>query len=228
MIEQTAPLFAELPQVEGGFACLLADPPWRFRSNSDAKPGRNARRHYHCLTPTQIATLPVQMVMAPDAWLFLWVTGPFLAAGLHLPVITAWGFTPSTIGFVWIKLRRKAPSAWQESDVTLGPGLTTRKSCEFLVLARRGNPHRLAFDVREAVFAPLGAHSVKPDEVPERIERFCPGPRLELFARRPRVDWSSWGEELAGKTSSYESKTAVSTSGQGMTRAGAIGRPGAS
>ena len=33
--------FAPLPEIAGGWRCVLADPPWRFASKSDAAPGRN-------------------------------------------------------------------------------------------------------------------------------------------------------------------------------------------
>jgi N6-adenosine-specific RNA methylase IME4 len=70
------PEFALLPQVAGGFAAAHVDPPWRFRSNSAAKPGRNAMRHYACLSPEKIASLPVGEIMAKDSFVFLWVPGP--------------------------------------------------------------------------------------------------------------------------------------------------------
>jgi N6-adenosine-specific RNA methylase IME4 len=45
------------------------------------------------------------------------------------------------------------------------------------------------------VFSPLREHSRKPDEVYVRIERFCPGPRVELFARQARPGWDVFGDE---------------------------------
>ena len=32
------------------YRVVIADPPWDFKSNSRARPGRNARRHYDCLS----------------------------------------------------------------------------------------------------------------------------------------------------------------------------------
>ncbi|MBL8396058.1 MAG: hypothetical protein JNK99_15160 [Candidatus Accumulibacter sp.] len=40
------------------------------------------------------------------------------------------------------------------------------------------------------------AHSEKPDASYELIEAVSPGPRLELFARRKRGDWHTWGNEV--------------------------------
>ena len=64
------------------------------------------------------------------------------------------------------------------------------------MLGRRGQPKRLSGDVREVLLAPVREHSRKPDEVYERIEHFCAGPRLDLFARERRPGWAAWGNEL--------------------------------
>jgi N6-adenosine-specific RNA methylase IME4 len=196
-----ANLFAPLPVSEDGFRAVHADPPWGFRSNSVAKPGRNAMRHYSCPRPDEIAALPVRDVVARDAFLWLWVSGPFLVIGAHLPIVRAWGFEPTAIGFTWVKLRRlHEPNQLRllplaESDLHVGLGHTTRKSAEFCLLGRRGNPRRLSADVREVIFAPVREHSRKPDEVYGRIERFCAGPYLDLFGRRSRPNWTVWGNE---------------------------------
>jgi hypothetical protein len=54
-------------------------------------------------TTIRTSRLPVADVAADDAWLALWVPGPWLALGAHVPLIHAWGFKPSGIGFVWVK-----------------------------------------------------------------------------------------------------------------------------
>jgi N6-adenosine-specific RNA methylase IME4 len=99
-------LFAPLPTIEGGFRCVVADVPSRFRSNSVERPGRNALRHYACHPMETIATLPVGDVVARDAFLFFWTTTPLIAIGAHIPVMKAWGFTPTAVAFVWVKLNQ--------------------------------------------------------------------------------------------------------------------------
>jgi N6-adenosine-specific RNA methylase IME4 len=39
-------------------------------------------------------------------------------------------------------------------------------------------------------------HSRKPTEMYEIIEQCSPGPYIELFARRSRAGWTSWGNEV--------------------------------
>jgi N6-adenosine-specific RNA methylase IME4 len=189
-------LFAPLPAVEGGFACIAADVPSRFRSNSATKPNRNVIRHYACHSMETLATLPVGDVAAPNAYLFFWTTGPLIAIGAHVPVMKAWGFEPTATAFVWIKLNPRAPSLFvTERDLFFGPGLTTRKNAEYVILGRRGRPERLAADVFEIILAPRRESGRKPDEFYRRAERYCAGPRLDLFGRQSRQGWTIYGDE---------------------------------
>ena len=63
------------------------------------------------------------------AVLFLCVPGPLLVIGAHLPMIKAWGFRPTAMGFVLIKLRPLAdPTNFPLADLHIGTGFTTRKN----------------------------------------------------------------------------------------------------
>ena len=177
-----------LPTVPGGFRVVAADPPYRFRSNCVAEPGRNAMRHYACMSLDAIAALPVADIVAPDAVLLLWVPGPFLVVGAQIPIMRAWGFTPTAFGFVWIKTNA-------DGSIFSGTGFTTRKNAEFAVLGKRGRSVRRAADVREVILSPRRDHSRKPDEFYARVERYAAGPRLDLFARQLRAGWTAYGDE---------------------------------
>ena len=178
-----------------GYACLYCDPPWFFRTRTDFVSDRDARIHYPVMGADAIARLPVADLAAPDAHLFLWVTGPVLEQSFA--VIKAWGFRYSGVGFTWIKTKRKHVGPVTPADLHVGLGFTTRKNAEFCLLARRGNAKRLAKDVREVILSPLREHSRKPDEAYERIERYCAGPRVELFARAQRPGWAVYGNDPA-------------------------------
>src|SRR6516162_2729852 len=95
---------APFPTVDKGFRAIVADPPWKFKSNSVDRPGRNALRHYKTMSLAEIAALPVKSIAADDCALFLWITAPFLAIGAHMPVLQAWGLKPSTI-LTWVKTK---------------------------------------------------------------------------------------------------------------------------
>lgn len=42
---------------------------------------------------------------------------------------------------------------------------------------------------------PRGVHSQKPEAFQDLVEQVSPGPYLELFARRQRLGWDTWGNE---------------------------------
>jgi N6-adenosine-specific RNA methylase IME4 len=183
----------------GPFACIVADPPWSFRGFNEITSERSVEAKYPTMTVADICALPVREVAARDCHLFIWTTGPKLPETFK--VIEAWGFKYSAMGFVWIKQKKSfdadqfriLPSA--ESDLHVGLGYTTRKNAEFCLLARRGNAKRRAADVREIIMAPVREHSRKPEEARVRIERYCEGPYLELFARSTRPGWTAWGNQ---------------------------------
>lgn len=193
---------ADLPQ--GHFGCIYADPPWHFRARTEIQTqngSRSVEKHYSTLRLDDIKALPVRDVAAKDAHLFIWTTGPCLQQTFE--VMEAWGFRYSAVAFTWVKLKRSIdtrqlrilPTA--ESDLHVGLGLTTRKNAEFCLLGRRGSARRNAKDVREIILSPVREHSRKPDEAAARIERYCDGPYLELFARTERPGWTCWGNETS-------------------------------
>lgn len=205
--------FNDLPRRH--YRAIVADPPWHFRARtalqmSNWTSRRDAERHYRVMRIDDITALPVRELAAPDAHLFLWITGPLLVEGKHLQIMKAWGFKPSAVAFVWIKLKRRfdarqlrvVPVA--EADLHVGLGLTTRKNTELCLLGRRGNARRNSKSVREPILSPVREHSRKPDEAYDRIREYCDGPYLELFAREHRPGWDCWGNETDKFTEAAE------------------------
>lgn len=86
----------------------------------------------------------------------------------------------------------------------MGGGFTTRKNAEFCLIGKRGRSVRVAKDVHEIIIAPRREHSRKPEETYTRIERYCAGPYLELFARQQRAGWESWGNQVEKFTEAAE------------------------
>lgn len=192
----TSGIANHLETLRGGYRVIAADPPWAFKSNSTAKPGRNAARHYATMPLVDICAMPVKDLVANNAILFLWITGPFLSIGAHLPLMEAWGFKPSGMGFVWIKLRPRAATLFViEQDLATGGGFTTRKNAEFCLIGKRGRSVRECRSIHEVIIEPRREHSRKPDQFYERAEAYAAGPRLELFARQTRPGWDAFGLE---------------------------------
>ena len=102
-----------------------------------------------------------------------------------LQVMEAWGYEYRTC-VVWVKDQ-------------IGMGYYVRQKHELLLIGKRGNlPMPLPENRPESVImAPRGAHSAKPVEAYELIERMYPGhSKLELFSREAREGWTAWGSEL--------------------------------
>lgn len=184
-------MFDGLPRKH--FACVVSDPPWAFATRS-AKGLAGRPQHYSRMSLAELKAMPVAGLVASDCWLFMWTTGPHLRQAFD--VIDAWGFRYSGMGFVWVKLNPSAASLFfMARDLAMGGGYTTRKNAEFCLLARRGQPKRLSKAIHEVIISPRREHSRKPDEARARIERYCAGPYLELFARESKPGWTTWGAE---------------------------------
>lgn len=181
------------------FQCIMADLPWEFDHWSEAGEGRGAQRHYACMSIEQAARLPVLAHAAPDCHLFFWVTGPMLVAGRHFRIMRSWGFEPTAMAFVWVKLNSSWHPRWMgfidDAIAFMGLGHTTRQNAEYCLLGRRGTPERLSRSVRQIIMAPIREHSRKPDAAYERAESYCRGPRLDLFGRQSRPGWTVRGDE---------------------------------
>jgi len=179
----------------GPFGCILADPPWSFRTfdGKSAVPTQGADP-YATMSIDALKALPVASVAAPDCALFMWIVGAHLVEALE--VATAWGFAYKTDAFIWTKPRGDTPDLFVQQH-SMGMGYWTRKEAEVCLLFTRGKPKRLDAGVRQIIEAPRREHSRKPDETHARIERLVAGPYLEMFARQARPGWSAWGNETA-------------------------------
>lgn len=170
------------------FRLLLADPPWRFKDKLPG-PNRGAAKHYKTLTVADLKAYPLPPLF-DDALLLLWRVA---AMGEEAyAVARAWGFIPKA-EIVWIKRTQKGKRH-------IGMGRYTRGEHEICLVCARGKAHTLVRDhgIRSTFEAPVGPHSAKPDAFYALAERLFSGPRVELFARRPRDHWTSYGLELPG------------------------------
>jgi N6-adenosine-specific RNA methylase IME4 len=158
----------------GLYQTLLVDPPWILQQVGTAAPP------YRLMTVDKIKRLAVGGLVADASHLWLWVTNASLFAGRE--VIEAWGFAYRSI-LTWIKPR-------------FGMGQYLRTQTEHLLLATRGKAPVLFRGQGSWFYAPVQHHSHKPGEQYAIIERCSPGPYLELFARRPRLGWDVWGDEV--------------------------------
>jgi N6-adenosine-specific RNA methylase IME4 len=168
---------------------LLADPPWTFK---DTLPGRTrgAAKNYDVLSLEDITRFELPD-LDDNCWLFLWRVSAMVEEAYE--VVRTWGFVPKT-EIIWCK-RTKNNKAW------FGCGRYVRAAHETCIVATRGRVRPLVNNVRSRFFAPYTGHSVKPEKFYRIVEQLTgvpdgQGSHVELFARRPREGWLSYGNEL--------------------------------
>jgi N6-adenosine-specific RNA methylase IME4 len=185
----------------GRYRTIVADPPWHYpegfaRNNGgrygDGTIGRAevAPMPYAGMALADIRAMPVGALAHEDgAWLWLWTTNRYLPQSFS--VAEAWGFTYRQM-FVWHK-----SDGHPRFPATIAPN-----RAEYLLVCNTGRPGRLEAlpsNVLDVPFNPRTlAHSQKPDVFLDSIERSCPGPYVELFARRARFGWDYWGDQSLG------------------------------
>jgi N6-adenosine-specific RNA methylase IME4 len=166
------------------YRTIVADPPWHVKAGPRSFHDQGERSRllaYPTLSVAEIATLPVGGFAAVDAHLYLWTINAYVEDAFM--VARAWGFKPSTL-LVWCK----APKG-------RGMGGTFGLSTEFVLFARRGTLAAKERCSRSWFQWTRGGHSQKPEAFLDLVESVSPGPYLELFARRNRLGWDTWGNE---------------------------------
>lgn len=161
----------------GRYRTIVADPPWRYES---AATKADAGKHYETMSLEEIAALSVPELADTSCHLWLWTTNAFMEDALWL--VRCWMFRPMTI-LTWCK---RQP----------GVGFYLRNNTEHCILATRGRPLVPENKVMASWFIwPRAEHSRKPDAFYDLVEQVSPAPRLEMFARRQRLGWDTWGDE---------------------------------
>ncbi|MDI6788328.1 MAG: MT-A70 family methyltransferase [Planctomycetota bacterium] len=167
-----------IPLPEGKYSIIYADPPWQF---DNAGFTESAESHYPTMSTNQICQMPILDLCTNDTTLFLWATNAMLEDALK--VIKEWGFNYKS-NMVWIK--DKGPSI----------GWFVQSRHELLLIATKPNNLHPKIKPTSWFKAQVTKHSEKPDLVYDLIEKMYDGPYLELFARRRRKNWQTYGNEI--------------------------------
>ena len=162
---------AELPKT------VLCDVPFKFDNQATRAASDN---HYHTMTIDELKafTFPHN---SKSCLLLFWSWNSVLVQCLD--IIKAWGFTYKT-NIAWIKPH-------------MGLGNYVRSAHELLLLATKGkldlplSTRHLSWFIAEA-----REHSRKPEYQYDIAEILGKLPYMELFARRPRLGWTSYGDEI--------------------------------
>ncbi len=176
------------------YSVIVCDCPWAF---ADKLPGvRGAESHYKCLSVEDLCKLELPPI-ADDAIIFFWRVASMQEEALA--VLHMLGFTLKS-ELVWVKTKKGVVETAIEDGLAFGMGHYTRAAHEVCLIGTKGRGKKLIADraVRSVFFAPRGEHSAKPEEFYSLVEKLTEGsgPRLELFARRQREGWSTYGDEI--------------------------------
>lgn len=185
-------------EVAKKYKVIIADPPWKYVQNKGTERG-SAESAMTVMDIWDIRRIPVWQWADEDCFLFLWGTWPHLPDFATLPAF--WNFAHIT-GLPWVKTY---PNALFK-PVT-GIGTWFRGSSELLSVSRASEKAHipkgyeseiglLCGEERQLWAAVQRPHSKKPSDIHELIERYFPGPYLELFAREQRPGWDCWGLDL--------------------------------
>jgi N6-adenosine-specific RNA methylase IME4 len=176
------------------YQTIVADPPWAIPFGSNRTPSERggwadpkwARAEvrdlpYPTMTTDQIAALPVADMAADAAHLYLWTVNRYIEE--TFTIARAWGFRPSQL------------LTWCKPPMGLGLGGAFTPTTEHVLFCRRG-----VLKAQTRVDSTWwqwsrGQHSVKPEAFLDMVEQISPAPRLELFARRQRLGWDTWGDQ---------------------------------
>jgi N6-adenosine-specific RNA methylase IME4 len=185
------------------FHTVLADPPWRFKNRTGKiAPEHGRLRRYATMSVDEIMALPVTQIVAAPANAYLWTPNSLLPDGIK--VLEAWGFEYKT-ALTWYKVREDGGPDGR------GCGFYFRNVTETVLFGVRGPGARTLAPGRRQVnlfSSRKRRHSQKPDELSEIIESCSRGPFLEMFARRRRPGWTSWGDQLDGPAMSVAAEKA--------------------
>jgi N6-adenosine-specific RNA methylase IME4 len=169
------------------YRTIVADPPWHYDSFvRGAGAGGSVvtvPMPYPSMTLGELADLPVREWAMPDAFLFMWTTNRYLPESFW--IANAWGFEYRQL-IVWDKGTSMSPFG----------GSVCSNRAEFLLVCRRGQPRiKERWPDGSVVHANRGEHSAKPEVFLDLVEMVAPGPYLEMFARRQRLGWDTWGNQ---------------------------------
>jgi N6-adenosine-specific RNA methylase IME4 len=174
------------------YHAVVIDPPWHYEDyatmpGSPQKRGHTVKRPsppYESMSLDQIGALPIWALADADSFVFLWATNHYLPDAMRI-LVDEWscGYRQT---LVWHKTGNPSPFGG-----TLAPN-----HAEFLLVGAYGLPKITGRWPASVVAAPKPyRHSQKPEVFLDLVESVSPGPYLELFARRNRLGWDTWGNE---------------------------------
>ena len=189
--EVVLPLFSQMAQEPAKkYRTIVADPPWaavlRPPVRYDGK--KTQKNSYGTMTNDEITNMGAGLWAEDNAHLYLWFLNSNNVAAHK--IAEAWGFDVKTI-ITWVKGRFEYGRFIEH----IGLGHYFRNCTEHILFGVRGSLDTKEKDMSTVLFAPRTEHSEKPAAFYDMVERMSPGPYLDIFARKQRFRWDTFGNE---------------------------------
>ena len=174
----------------GIYKTILIDPPWKYGVWGKASIPRS-KNHipkdepmpYKTMNIEEIKSMDIKSLADENCELYVWVTQKYLPEIFN--IINEWGF------------KYCQTLTWCKNPMGTGQGGVYCPTTEFIILARIGRMPKVVrknttwFNIKRT-----NKHSKKPEFFQDLIETLSDEPRLEIFARRKRIGWDVWGNEV--------------------------------
>lgn len=162
------------------YSVIVIDPPWplEYSIHRRVRPNDKSKLGYSTMSLDEIAGLPVADLAADVATVFLWSIDRFLYDSRAL--LEGWGF------------KYHLTMAWDKGNGPALYGFTRRTEFVLVGFAGAHETYPSRPTIRSGFYAASPGHSVKPPSFFDMLETL-EGPKVELFARQPRLGWDSWG-----------------------------------
>lgn len=170
---------------------ILADPPWQYVNRSPT----HGLVTYDMMKDMDLFGLRcwIDSHTEKNCLLVMWATYPKLPTAIKL--VSEWGFEYVT-AFPWIKVEEISTTVnGLKYKPSFGCGYWARSCSELIIIARKGHV-KAPKDVMLGLLAPRAEHSRKPDSIYQYCESISKGPYIEMFARRIREGWTTYGNEI--------------------------------
>lgn len=173
------------------YKTIVIDPPWKY-----GKWGSGSKKAlvqgiannpqplpYNYMTLDDIKRLPINNLCDNNCEVYLWTTQKYLQYSFD--VLKSWGLKYCQI------------LTWCKKPMGTGQGGVYCPTTEFLILARKGKmPKVNRINSTWWLTKRQKKHSQKPEFFQDMIESVSEPPRLEMFARRQRLNWDVFGNEV--------------------------------
>jgi len=165
------------------YKTVVIDPPWNPKQGSTWKTRftdkARPQKHYNTMVIEELKK--IELPVGKQAHVYIWAINQHLDWAYELA--DHWGLNVIQL-FTWCKNG-------------LGVGRFQCNSEQILV-CRKGTRHGNPFGSSGGTWFEWnrGKHSEKPDEFYKLIEEISPSPRIDIFARKTRVGWDVFGDEV--------------------------------